>query len=106
MSEQNFFEKFGLSVSNVDYNSLEVGKSYPIYGAITRIKQETPDVIVELNFSIEAKLNIGDAQDISLIKSRAFESGVFVCEILALEPTIQVHCNTIIFGKKTESMLQ
>ena len=45
--EQNFFDKFGLEVTAGD---VEIGKTYPIYGMITKILSEAPgQVVVEFS---------------------------------------------------------
>ena len=97
-AEKNFFEKFGLEVS---HGEVEVGKTYPIYGMITKfISSEVGNVIVELNFSIEAKMTIPDASKIELLKERAFEPGIFVSTIVTKDPAVTVDCSTVVFGKR------
>ena len=67
---------------------------------ITRIVDETPgNVTVEVNNSIIAKVNIYDSAKIELLKQRAFESGIFVAKVLSKDPTIEVECRTIVFGR-------
>ncbi len=96
--EQNFFEKFGLEVAS---GEVEIGNTYPIYGMITKILNETPGKIeVELNFSITASMTIPDTSKIELLKERAFEPGIFVSTVTRKEPSIHVDCSTVVFGKK------
>jgi len=96
--EQNFFEKFGLEVTS---GEVEIGQTYPIYGMITKIIDETPgSVIVELNFSIRANMAIPDKDKVELLKQRAFEPGIFVSTITSKENGINVDCSTVVFGKK------
>lgn len=97
---QNFFEKFGLEVSNGD---VEVGQTYPIYGMITKIiEQSQGKVIVELNFSIEATMTIPEDTKIETLKERAFEPGIFVSTVTSKEEGVKVDCSTVVFGKKQQ----
>lgn len=96
----NFFEKFGLEVAS---GEVEVGQTYPIYGMITKVLNDTPgNVVVELNFSIEASMSIPESTKINLLKERAFEPGIFVSTILSKGDKISVDCHTVVFGKKQE----
>jgi hypothetical protein len=96
--EKNFFEKFGLEVAS---GEVEVGKTYPIYGMITKLLEEDgDDVTVELNFSIKARMTIPDSQKVELLKERAFEPGIFVSTIVSKDPAVEVDCSTVVFGKK------
>lgn len=97
---QNFFEKFGLEVAN---GEVEVGQTYPIYGMITKIIDETPgNVVVEINFSIRANMAIPDEAKVNLLKERAFEPGIFVSTVRDKEERIQVDCSTVVFGKRQQ----
>jgi hypothetical protein len=99
MSE-DFFSKYGLNVQEED---VEIGKVYPIYGVITSILDETfENFTVEINSSIILGCNIDNPENIEVIKSRAFEPGIFVTEITGLEP-VRGHCKTIVFGRKQET---
>jgi hypothetical protein len=96
--EQNFFEKFGLEVTSGD---VEIGQTYPIYGMITKILDETPgSVIVEINFAIKANMAIPDRDNIELLKQRAFEPGIFVSTSPSKNDSIAVDCSTVVFGKR------
>ena len=97
--EQNFFEKFGLEVAS---GEVEVGQSYPIYGMITKVLDETPgNVLVEINFSIEAQMTIPDAKKVELLKERAFEPGIFISTVTnKSDEGIKVDCQTVVFGRR------
>lgn len=96
--EKDFFEKFGLEVTT---GEVEVGKTYPIYGMITKILNDIPGgVEVELNFSIRANMAIPDITKIELLKERAFEPGIFVSTVKSKESGIEVDCSTVVFGKR------
>lgn len=102
MTEENFFDKFGLEVAE---GNVEVGQTYPIYGMITEFLNDEPgSVVVQLNFSIEAKLSINDADKIQLLKERSFEPGIFISTILSNDEgkNINVECQTVVFGRKQE----
>ena len=95
---ENFFEKFGLEVNA---GKVEEGETYPIYGMITKFIDDTPgNVIVEINYSIRAKLFVPDAKRVEVLKERAFEPGIFVSTIKQSKPSIEVSCTTVIFGKR------
>jgi hypothetical protein len=97
-AEKDFFEKFGLEVTT---GEVEVGKTYPIYGMITKILNDIPGgVEVELNFSIRANMSIPDTTKIELLKERAFEPGIFVSTVKSKETGIEVDCSTVVFGKR------
>lgn len=96
--EANFFEKFGLEVAN---GEVEVGRTYPIYGMITKLLSEDPgNIVVELNFSIKANMAIPDMSKVELLKQRAFEPGIFVSTIVSKDNGIEVDCSTVVFGRK------
>lgn len=96
--EKNFFDKFGLEVTS---GEVEVGKTYPIYGMITKVLSDEPgNVVVELNFSIKANMSIPDTTKIELLKERAFEPGIFVSTVKSKESGVCVDCSTVVFGRK------
>lgn len=96
--ENNFFEKFGLEVTT---GEVEIGQTYPIYGMITKLIDDTPGkVIVELNFSIRANMAIPDQTKVDLLKERAFEPGIFVSTVTSKDNGIIVDCSTVVFGKR------
>lgn len=98
--ESNFFEKFGLEVSS---GEVQVGQTYPIYGMITKLLSDTPgEVVVELNFSIKAKMSIPDSSKVELLKQRAFEPGIFVSTVVEKDPSVVVDCSTVVFGRKQQ----
>ena len=96
--EQNFFEKFGLEVTT---GEVEVGQTYPIYGMITKLLNDTPGSgVVELNFSIRANMAIPESAKVELLKQRAFEPGIFVSTVVSKEKGIEVDCSTVVFGRR------
>jgi len=98
--EQNFFEKFGLEVAT---GEVEVGQTYPIYGMITKMLDETPgQVLVEINFSIRANMTIPDQEKVEILKQRAFEPGIFVSTVTSKDNGITVDCSTVVFGRRQE----
>lgn len=97
--EQNFFEQFGLEVAS---GEVEIGKTYPIYGMITKFISDEPGrVIVEINFHIQAVMAIPEVEKVNLIKQRAFEPGIFVSTIVEKDESIKVRCSTVVFGRRT-----
>ena len=98
--EQNFFEKFGLEVAT---GEVEVGQTYPIYGMITKMIDDTPgQVTVEINFSIRASMTIPDKEKVEILKQRAFEPGIFVSTVTSKDNGISVDCSTVVFGRRQE----
>jgi hypothetical protein len=96
--DQNFFEKFGCEVQ---VGEVEVGTTYPLYGMITKVLDDTPGkVVVELNFTITANMSIPDPAKIELLKERAFEPGIFVSTVTNKAPRVEVDCSTVVFGKR------
>jgi hypothetical protein len=96
----NFFEKFGLEVSS---GEVEIGSTYPIYGMITKIINDTPgNVVVEINFSIRANMSIPDADKVNILKERAFEPGIFVSTVVSKDQGVVVDCSTVVFGRRQQ----
>lgn len=99
--ENNLFEKFGLEVQT---GEVEIGNTYPIYGMITSILDDTPgSVLVELNFNIKATMTIPDSDKIETLKARAFEPGIFVSTITSKTNGVEVDCSTVVFGKNSQA---
>ena len=97
-SNKSFFDKYGLEVAE---GQVEVGSTYPIFGMITGIINDTPgEVVAQINYNITAKMNIPEQEKVELLKERAFETGIFVSKITKKEPQVEVDCQTVIFGKK------
>jgi hypothetical protein len=96
--ESNFFDKFGLEVAT---GVVELGKTYPIYGMITKFCcEEAGSVEVELNFNIIARMSIPDETKVETLKQRAFEPGIFVGTVIENHDRLVVECSTVIFGRK------
>lgn len=96
----DLFEKFGLEVTS---GEVEVGQTYPIYGMITKLLDETPgEVVVEINFSIKANMAIPEDEKIELLKQRAFEPGIFVSTVKSKDDGITVDCSTVVFGRRQQ----
>ena len=96
--------------NNTDINLVEVtdaevqiGKSYPIYGAITKIFHVSPKgVLVEINHKLHLKMNLTDKDSVERIKARAFEPGIFVTTITGVGPQFEGVCTQVIFGTPQE----
>lgn len=100
-AKENFFEKYGLEVSS---GEVEIGQTYPIYGMITKIIDDTPGhVVAEINFSITANMVIPDSNKVELLKERAFEPGIFISTVTDKDLSITVDCQTVVFGKRQEN---
>lgn len=96
--DDNFLDKFGFEIKQAD---VEVGKTYPLYGAITKIIDESQEnFTIEINNQIELKCTISTdfPKYLEMVKRRAFEPAVFVAEITSKDP-LQGHCSTIVFGR-------
>jgi len=96
-SEGNLFEELGLSVA---HGPVEVGSTYPIFGMITKLTNETPgSVVVEINHNITARMNVTEESRVELLRKRAFETGIFISKVTSVEPDLVVECQAVIFGK-------
>ena len=103
-TKDNPLSKLGVSV---EYGNVEVGQTYPIYGAITEILNDTPgSVVVTVNYNIQLNMQIEDAEKIELLKDRAFDVGIFVSTITQIGDTIRGDCTTVVFGKRPEGTIQ
>lgn len=97
-NEENLFDQLGLEVAHGD---VEVGNTYPIFGMITRLIDDTPGhVVAEINHSIIANMNVTEASRVEILKERAFESGIFVSTVVQKEPKVEVDCQVVIFGRR------
>ena len=105
MSEQNFFEKYGLELTE---GAVSVGSTYPIFGVITQILEEKEDgsLLVELNRNIKAHMTVTDPEKVKLLKKRAFETGIFVSKVTSIEDGIEVECSTVVFGRPQTQEVQ
>lgn len=102
--DDNLFDQLGLSVQ---YGSVKVGETYPLYGAITKILDDTPGrVVVLINDNIQLHMNIEDPDKVALLKNRAFEPGIFVCTITKEGENIEADCTTVVFGKQPNDTVQ
>ncbi|HMO18907.1 MAG TPA: hypothetical protein PKA63_12560 [Oligoflexia bacterium] len=85
---------------HVGRGDVEVGQTYPIFGMITGVEDlGGGDVIAEINHSIKARMFISESERIELLRTRAFETGIFVSTVLEKEPVVVVECKAVIFGK-------
>jgi len=106
VSKENLYESEDVVIS---HSQVEVGQTYPVYGMITAILDETllendkhGTLLVELNKSIKVHLKINSESHLAAIKDRIFETGIFVGEVKETSPCVEINCKTVIFGKKRE----
>lgn len=79
---------------------VEIGGVYPVYGVITRVIESLDGTVeVEINHDIKVEMSVQDSSKLDLIKSRAFEAGIFVSEVVSVEPQLRIKCSAVIFGK-------
>ena len=94
--------------SITEIKDLEIGKTYPIYGMITKIISDTVNnVVVEVNSSIKLTMVVKEEEKIKIIRDRSFEPGIFVTTVekksLLVEESIYAIeglCTTVIFGRR------
>ena len=99
----DLFESVGLEVSP---NLVEAGKVYLFYGCVTDILEETDNhVMIEINFSIKAKVLLSNPEKIKVLKGRLFENGIVVCKVVSAKEEILADCETVIFGKQQSVMM-
>ncbi len=104
MSDPKTLDDLGLEVGSTE---VEVGQTYPLLGLITKlIKDEPGNLVVEFNHNIELTLIVSSQESIDIVKSRAFETGIFITEILEVSPVIKGVCRAIIFGRKQTGQMQ
>ena len=97
MREENVLDALGLEVTR---SEVQVGSTYPIFGMITQFKNDTPgEVVAEVNHNITVHLNLKDQDRVDVLKKKAFETGIFISRVLAVEPEVEVECKKVIFGK-------
>lgn len=101
----------------VDLKNIVVGKSYPLFGMITSIVENTPERFVGIiNYTMKATFNSLTETFREMVVNRVFEPGIFVCEVLAVnekhtvgedfqynENTVfqlELSVETVIFNKK------
>ncbi len=86
---------------------IEVGETYPIYGVITGIEEQGDgNVLAIINYNIKAEMYISKEDRLNVLKSRAFESGIFVAKVKQKDPEIVVECQAVIFGKSQAVSVQ
>ena len=78
---------------------IQVGKSYPIYGSITKIFHVSREgVLVELNHRLHLQFNLADKESVERIKAHAFEPGIFVTTITEVGSQFKGECTQAIFS--------
>lgn len=92
-----------MKVERVDVADVEIGKSYPLYGTITKFIDDRPGtVLVEISYSMIARVRIKDPAAIERLKARAFEPLIVVGRVVGVNPQVVLECEKLIFGKKLE----
>jgi len=103
-TKDNVFDKMGITIK---YGDVQVGETYPIYGAITKIENDTPgNVRVVVNYNIHLLMNVEELDKIDTLKNRAFEPAIFVAKITEIGATVRGECTTVVFGKQPDSPVQ
>ena len=104
--EQDFFDKFGLEIKHVPLENIQLNKEYPLYGYITEVLENTPDIFqVLINGSIKAILPRYEEDKRQIILSRIYEPGIFIVKFYSYTDTNEeikysCNCSCIIFGKQ------
>lgn len=82
----------------IEHREVEIGKTYPLYGYITKIIDDTfENFTVEINNGISLKCTFTAGDCRAQIKERAFEPGIFVARITGLNP-VKGECGSMVFG--------
>lgn len=107
MSEQDFFERNGLEVRQ---EKVEVGKTYPVFGAVTAIlEQGENELQIEVNHHMKLRVIWEETESLEILKGRAFEPGIFNVTFTKIHDpesnqdvkhTHEGNCSTIVFGKR------
>lgn len=96
---------------DVVLDKCELGKTYPLYGMITSILSESPNVTVILNHDIKLTLLLNQEEPdrtnkLNTLKDRVFEPGIFITTITNIHKDnnnpypIEGEVITVIFGRK------
>jgi hypothetical protein len=110
---KDLFKEYGLSINKTSLEDIEIGKSYPVYGMITKFIDESyNNILVEVNFNIKVKIILDEqsfAAKFNILKERSLEPGIFMITFETKNDLIEEDgyvyegiCNTVIFGKKKE----
>jgi hypothetical protein len=97
-----------LSTELIEAGGLEVGKIYPFVAAITSIISEDLDTLTfRLNdlISVTFRKTFGHESDVDLLKSRIFETAIFICAITENGKDLHAFCRGVIFGKHQSSQV-
>ena len=95
--EGDFFDQFGLELVQ---GQVELGQTYPIFGMITSFEFDGDEkVVAEINNNIIARFKVSESNIIDVLKEKAFETGIFISTVTAIEPQVEVTCQAVIFGK-------
>lgn len=102
MSAESVAKALSNNQCTVEFGDVEVGESYPLYGMITKFLDDRPgSVVAEINHNILVKFDLSDPKNIERLKERAFDPGIFVCQIISKNPQISGFCSTVVFGKRS-----
>jgi hypothetical protein len=102
MTDDDFLGKYNITV---EPGEVEVGKTYPLYGIVTNIIDDTfENYTIEINHSITLRCFLKSEESSDIIKERAFEPGIFITKITNSNP-VEGECETIVFGKKSKDHL-
>ncbi len=79
----------------------EIGKTYPVFGILNDLRIVDGQVRILINSNIEAEVYLGDKDQLKIMYSRIFDTGIFFIEVKEITPDglIKGFCSTIIFGK-------
>jgi len=79
-----------------------IGQTYSILGMITDVIQaDNGRIEIEINNELKAIVNDLD-NDYDLLKSKAFEQGVFLSKVVSTEPKVELECEAVFFDDESE----
>lgn len=92
--------KFNAYQTRMTNEALKIGQTYPIEGMITDVTLSKLGAIeIEINKHILARLWNSDKNDVEFLKAKAFEPGVFLSTVTAIEPRLELDCQAVFFNE-------
>lgn len=78
--------------------NFKIGNTYTIQGMITGVSyNELGAIEIEINKHILARLWDSSQNNVEYLKAKAFEPGVFLSTVTALNPRIELDCQAVFF---------
>jgi hypothetical protein len=92
-----------MDFDSVARNEIKIGEVYPVYGAISDLVDYGTCVCATIQPGVRCQMVFTGREQVDLIRSRMFDPGIFVCEIVDIDEYFNVFakCQTVVFGKRS-----